>query len=174
MLLAAMQPGRIVAAVLNDVGPELDPAGMQRIRGLVGAGGSQPTWLHAARQIGEANALIFPNYTVHDWLRMVKRTHRLTPEGRIVADYDKQIAAPFRAPVDLAGQDLWPAFAGMKEVPMVLVRGALSDILPSAVARRMRDEARKLSIVEIADVGHAPTLDEPEAVAAIDALLSAL
>ena len=49
MLMAATLPGRLVGAVLNDVGPELQAAGLERIRDYIGAGGSQPTWMHAAR-----------------------------------------------------------------------------------------------------------------------------
>lgn len=171
ILLAAMQPGRIMAAVLNDVGPEIDATGGARVRAMVGLGGSQPTWMHAARHVAEINAAIYPRFDVHDWLRLVKRTHRLTAEGRIVADYDKQIAAPFRVPVDTAGQDLWPAFAALADVPLLVLRGAHSDILSRAVAQRMQAAASAMTLVEIADVGHPPTLDEPEAVAAIEALL---
>ncbi len=170
MILAATQPGRLVGAVLNDVGPELEEAGLARIRDYIGTGGSQPTWIHAARAVAELNAAVYPDYGIHDWLRMTKRTHRLTPEGRIVTDYDKQIAAPLRVPHGgEAAADLWPAYRALGAVPLLILRGALSDILARTAADRMLTELPSARLVEVAGVGHAPTMDEPEARAAIDA-----
>lgn len=169
MLLAATQPGRLVGAVLNDVGPELQTAGLDRIRDYIGAGGSQPTWMHAARAMAELNGAIYPGYGIHDWLRLTKRTHRLTPEGRIVTDYDKQIAAPLRVPNGGdAGVDLWPAYRALGDMPLLILRGELSDILARESARKMATELPRARLVEVPGVGHAPTMDEPEAVAAID------
>jgi pimeloyl-ACP methyl ester carboxylesterase len=169
MLIAALHPERLAGAVLNDVGPELEAAGLDRIRTYVGVGGSQPTWLHAARQTAENFAAVFPGYDIHDWLRMVHRTHRLTPEGRIVADYDKQIAAPLRAAASEAGIDLWPAYRALAAAPLLVIRGQLSDILAQSSAEKMIAAAADATLCEIPQVGHAPTLDEPEAHAAIHA-----
>ena len=169
MLLAGTMPGRFAGAVLNDVGPELGADGIARIRSYVGSAASQPTWLHAARQTADLNAAVFPNYDIHDWLRMVHRTHRLTAEGRIVADYDKQIAAPFRLPGGEAGIDLWPAFDVLAAHPLLIVRGALSDILEPATAEKMLARATDAALCTMAGLGHAPTLDEPEARTAIAA-----
>ena len=175
MLLAATQHGRVAAAVLNDVGPELNPAGLERIKTYVGQASSYPTWVHAARAIGIANAAVCPGWGLDEWLVMAKRTHRLTREGRIVPDYDSNIAQPFRLPGGEAGVDLWPAFDALAGVPTLVLRGELSDILTADAAARMAarlpDDVR---LVTVAGVGHAPTLDEPDAVAAIDGLLNAL
>ena len=169
MLMAATLPGRLVGAALNDVGPELQAAGLERIRDYIGAGGSQPTWMHAARALAELNRAIYPGYEIHDWLRLTKRTHRLTAEGRIVADYDKQIAAPLRAPGGEGTVDLWPAYRALGDVPLLILRGALSDILARSAGEKMVAELPRARLVEVSGVGHAPTLDEPEARAAIDA-----
>jgi pimeloyl-ACP methyl ester carboxylesterase len=174
MLLAATLPGRVAGGLLNDVGPALEADGLARIRTYVGVGGSQPTWLHAARQTAELFASVYPDYDIHDWLRLVHRTHRLTPEGRIVADYDKQIAAPLRAPGGEAGIDLWPAFAALAATPLLVVRGALSDILAETTAAQMADRAKDGALCTVPRVGHAPTLDEPEARAAISDWLAKL
>ncbi len=169
MLMAASISGRLVGAALNDVGPELLPAGLERIRDYIGAGGSQPTWMHAARAYGELNAAVYPGYGIRDWLRLTKRTHRLTPEGRIVADYDKQIAAPLRLPSGGDdGVNLWPAYRAFGEVPVLLLRGQLSDILAHEAAEKMVAQLLHARLVEVSGVGHAPTLDEPEARAALD------
>ncbi|UKK86253.1 alpha/beta hydrolase [Sphingopyxis sp. BSN-002] len=175
MLLAATQPGRLTGAVLNDVGPELETAGLERIRDYIGAGGSQPTWIHAARAYSELNGAIYPHYGIHDWLRITKRTHRLTPEGRIVTDYDKQIAAPLRVPNGgEAGVDLWPAYRALGDIPVLVLRGALSDILSANAGRKMAEALPKARLVEVPGVGHAPTMDEAEARDAIDGWISDL
>ncbi len=175
MLLAATQSGRVVGAVLNDVGPELEAAGLERIRDYIGSGGSQPTWIHAARAYSDLNGAIYPHYDIHDWLRITKRTHRLTPEGRIVTDYDKQIAAPLRAPGGAdAGVDLWPVYQALGDIPLLILRGELSDILSGAASRKMTDALPNARLVEVSGVGHAPTMDESEARAAIDSWVSEL
>src|SRR3546814_19515411 len=96
MLMAASMAGRLAGAVLNDVGPELEKAGLERIRDYIGAGGSQPTWVHAARAFAELHGAIYPGYGIHAWLRLTNRTHRLPPEGRIAPAHDKHTAAPRR------------------------------------------------------------------------------
>ncbi len=170
MLMAAALPGRLVGAVLNDVGPELQTAGLERIRDYIGAGGSQPTWMHAARAFAELNGAVYPGYEIHDWLRLTKRTHRLTAEGRIVTDYDKQIAAPLRVPGGGdAAMDLWPVYRALGDVPLLILRGELSDILARSAGEKMVAELPRARLVEVPAVGHAPTMDEPAARAAIDA-----
>lgn len=174
MLMAASLPDRLVGVVLNDVGPELEQAGLNRIRDYIGTAGSQPTWMHAARALGDLNAAIYPDYRIHDWLRLTKRTHRLTPEGRIVVDYDKQIAAPLRLPVPDGAVDLWPAYRALGAIPTLILRGELSDILAKSAATKMAAMLPKARLVEVPRVGHAPTMDEAAAVAAIDAWVAEL
>ena len=175
MLMAATLPGRLVGAVLNDVGPELQTAGLERIRDYIGAGGSQPTWMHAARAFAELNGAVYPGYDIHDWLRLTKRTHRLTAEGRIVTDYDKQIAAPLRVPGGGdAAADLWPVYRALGDIPLLILRGELSDILARSAGEKMVAELPRARLVEVPGVGHAPTMDEPAALAAIDAWIAEL
>lgn len=172
MLLGAADPGRIAGAVLNDVGPDIEPAGLQRIRGYVGRGSSCPTWLHAARTVQEANRDVYPDWELDRWLAMAKRLYRLTGAGRIVLDYDLRIAEPFRVPGTEAGPDMWGALDGLAEVPVLIVRGARSDVLGRATAERMVARLPFAELVEVPGVGHAPTLLEPDAAAAVERLLA--
>ncbi len=172
MLLAATGHARMAAAVLNDVGPVIEPAGLDRIRGYVGRGSAYPTWIHAARGLAEANGAVFPHHGLTEWLAMAKRLFRLTSTGRIVYDYDKKIAEPFRLPGGEAGIDLWPALDALANVPTLIVRGGLSDLLSPATALAMQARLNAATLVTVPDVGHAPTLDEPVVTAAIDALLA--
>lgn len=172
MLLAGTAREALCGALLNDVGPELDPVGLARIRGYVGKSNTWPTWIHAARAVADANDDIFPTYQLEDWLAMAKRLYRLNSAGRIVLDYDMKIAEPFRVPGNEAGPDMWQALAQLKTVPTLIVRGARSDLLGEAAAQRMLGTLDHAELVTVPDVGHAPTLTEPAAQAAIDRLLA--
>lgn len=172
MLLASTRPGRIVAALLNDIGPDIEPAGLSRIREYVGQGRSFPTWIHAAWALNDAHGAVHPEFGISDWIAMAKKVMKLSPGGRIVYDYDMKIAEPFAIPGGEAGVDLWPALDGLADVPTLLVRGALSDLMSEATAAKMTARLNDARLVTVPGVGHAPTLEEPEAEAAIDALLS--
>jgi len=172
MLLAATDGGKLAGAVLNDVGPELEPGGLARIRTYVGKAIWHPTWMHAARAVAEGNADVYPGNGIEDWLRMAKRLYRVNSSGRIVLDYDMKIAEPFRVPGNEAGPDMWPTIDALKGKPVLVVRGERSDILSAETADKMLARMPKAELVTVVDVGHAPTLDEPEVVAAIERLLA--
>ena len=172
MLLASAERQRIAGVLLNDVGPELDPAGLARIRGYVGKAAWYPTWMHAARGLAEANADVHPRFDIEDWLAMAKRLFRLNSAGRIVLDYDMKIAEPFRVPGNEAGPDMWRTLDALAGRPVLLVRGETSDILSAGTADAMILRlGQRAELVTVPECGHAPTLDEPEVSAAIDRLL---
>lgn len=172
MLMASTHPERIAGAVLNDVGPEIEAAGLGRIRGYVGKANWHPTWMHAARALADANAEVYPDYTIEQWLDMAKRLYRLNSAGRIVLDYDMKIAEPFRVPGNEAGPDMWRALNGLKDKPLLIVRGDRSDILSAATAAEMSKRLQGSELVTVPATGHAPTLTEPEALAGIERLLA--
>lgn len=172
MILAMNAPERIAGAVLNDVGPVLEPAGLARIGGYVGQGRSYPTWMHAARALEEVQGVAHPHYRIDDWLALAKRLMVLSSNGRIVFDYDMKIAEPFARPNPAAQPDLWPGIENLAGKPVLLLRGALSDLLSPQTLQRMRAALPGSEAVTLPGVGHAPTLDEPEAVAAIERLLA--
>lgn len=172
MIMALTMPQRIAGALLNDVGPEVSPAGLERIRGYVGQGRTFPTWMHAARALEESQGDVFPGYEISDWLDMAKRCMVVGGNGRIVFDYDMKIAEPLAQPGGESGVDLWPAILALKGKPVTLVRGELSDILSKDVHRKMAKGLPGSDAVTVPKVGHAPMLNEPEAVAAIDRLLA--
>lgn len=173
MLLASTGPHRIVATVLNDIGPAFEPMGIARLRSFVGRSQNWPTWLHAARTLQANNRAIYPNYDLMAWLAHAKRLCRVNTAGRIVFDYDMNIAIPFSLPGGDAGFDLWPTMAAFSRIPTLLVRGALSDLLSRETAAKMVELTGMYSC-EVSDAGHAPLLDEPQAVDAIEALFSSL
>lgn len=171
MLLHGMAPGRVAGALLNDIGPEIEPSGLSRIRSQVGRGSAWPTWMHAARATQEANAGIYPDWGMEDWLELAKRLYRLNSAGRIVLDYDLKIAEPFRVPGAEAGPDMWRALAALGNAPLLVVRGGRSDILSATVAEQMVKRMPGAELVTLPGIGHAPTLNEPAVQGAIDRLL---
>jgi pimeloyl-ACP methyl ester carboxylesterase len=172
MLLARSDNSRIAAALLNDIGPVIEQSGADHIAGYIGRSQSWPTWLHAARSIAEVQRARYPNWSLDEWLVYAKRLCKLTPGGRIVLDYDMRIAEPFKLPGGATGFDLWQAFGGLKGVPSLVLRGELSDLLSAETVAAMTAENPAMESVTVPGVGHAPTLDEPEAVAAIERLLA--
>lgn len=174
MLLAGTRPERLAGALLNDIGPDIEPGGVEKIRGYVGKSMQFPTWLHAAYHLRDGFRDAHPAWGLEDWLGFAKRLCRLQLSGRITFDYDMRIAEPFRVPGGEAGIDLWKAFAGLKHVPTMLVRGESSDILSGATAAEMERRKPDLMIATVPDTGHAPILNEPEAEAAIDRLLASI
>src|SRR3546814_11943834 len=106
--------------------------------------------MHAARAYAELNGAIYPAYGIHDWLRLTQRTHRLTPEGRVIADYDKQIAAPLRLEGHAAGIDLPPAFRAFGASPVMIMRGQLSVIMAQQAAANMQAALPRDRLVGVA------------------------
>jgi pimeloyl-ACP methyl ester carboxylesterase len=144
---------------------------LERIRGYVGRSHSWPTWLHAARFFADAQHDIYPGWKLDQWIIFAKRLCRLTPGGRVVFDYDMRIAEPFKLPGGDTGFDLWPAFNALADIPSLVVHGEISDLLTPETVAAMKAANPLLESVTIPGVGHAPTLDETEAVEAIARLL---
>ena len=173
MLLATTHRDQLAGALLNDIGPDLEPEGLAKIHGYVGHVASWPSWLMAARALRDRFADVYPRWGEADWLTHAKRLCRVAPNGRITFDYDPRIAEPFRAPGgEKPGVDLWPTLAAFADVPVASVRGARSDLFSAATQARMAERLPQLDVVVVPDVGHAPTLEEPEAWAAIERLLA--
>lgn len=170
MLTNRRAPERVAAAVINDVGPELAVEGIARIAGLVGAERPDARSLdEAADQIRAVNEIAFPGKDEAFWRRFAERTFARAPDGRYILDYDQMIG---RALAEAGpGADLWPAFASLDGKPTLVLRGALSDLLTPPIVAKMRAAVPDLIAVNVAGVGHAPTLGEPDALAAVGGFL---
>ena len=173
MIIAALAPQRIVATILNDVGPDVDPDGITRILSYVGKDVRFADWDEAARTIAGNYGSSFDRYTHEDWVKMAKRNCR-EENGEIRFDYDMAIAEPFKSAGPTPEVDLWPLFTALGQKPLLVVRGERSDLLTAETAARMQQIAPGMKLATVAGVGHAPELNEPEAVAAIDAFLDSV
>jgi len=174
LLMAMTTPERLAGAIINDAGPVLEVAGLERIKGYVGQGRNFATWVHAARAIEETQGLAFPGYSLQDWIDMAKRLMVISSNGRIVFDYDMNIAEPFAEFDPHAQPDLWPGLAGLAGRPVLVIRGAISDILSEKTVAEIQARYPEFEAVTVADTGHAPTMTEPEAADAIDCFLTAI
>lgn len=173
MAVAATAPQRIAAAILNDVGPDVDPGGVGRILTYVGHDTRFASWDEAARTISGNYGGAFDRYTHEDWVKMAKRNCR-EENGEIRFDYDMAIAEPFKAKGPTPNVDLWPFFAALAQKPVLVVRGEKSDLLSAQTAAKMQATSPNVKLAVVEGVGHAPELNEPEAVAAIDGFLDQL
>lgn len=174
LVMAATAPDRIAASVLNDVGPQLNPAGVARIATYVGNVQPVDTWAEAAERVRATNGSAFPGRVDDEafWLAAARRTFRERDDGRLELDYDPHIALAFADyDSDAPPADLTPYFTALAAKPLLCVRGALSDILTEAGVAHMRSIAPSIEAVTVEGVGHAPALDEPDA---WDALLDFL
>ena len=176
MIMMQVMPERILGTVLNDVGPVLDPAGLARIAGYVGAVEPLSDWDSAAQAAAVAQRDVFPDFGTADWLAFAERTYRETPDGRVVLDYDPAITRTVAdvKPTLRMRFAMWRLFAKTKKRPLLVVRGAHSDILLRSTAERMIKRHKTATLVTIPNVGHAPLLNETEALRAIDAFLNQL
>ncbi len=169
MELAAIAPELIAGAVINDVGPVLAAEGLARIGSYVGNAPAFEDWDAASAYLERQNATALPHYRAEDWGRMARRMFR-DEGGRVAADYDPAIAAAFgTGPLPADPWERWHGLA--TDRPLLLLRGGLSDLLAAGDATRMVTEHKGARLREVPNVGHAPMLDEPEALAAIGQFL---
>jgi pimeloyl-ACP methyl ester carboxylesterase len=173
MIVAATAPQRIAAAILNDIGPDVDPSGIGRILTYLGKDARFTDWDEAGRAIAASYGASFERYAHDDWVRMAKRNCR-EENGEIRFDYDMAIAEPYKTGAPVPEVDLWPLFAALAQKPLLVVRGEKSDLLSAETAAKMQQLAPDMTLAVVPGVGHAPELNEPESVAAIDAFLRAL
>jgi pimeloyl-ACP methyl ester carboxylesterase len=168
MLLAAAQPTRIAGVVLNDIGPVIEPIGLMRIKGYVGRLPQPASLEDGADILKRLFAGQFPKLTREDWVAAAARTWTRRDDGTLALAYDPKLArtldgVDFERPIP----PLWPQFDALARVPMLLIRGELTDLLSPQTAAAMRARRRKLDVIEVPDQGHPPALESPALVARI-------
>jgi pimeloyl-ACP methyl ester carboxylesterase len=171
MLLAVTQPGLVARMVLNDVGPEVDLQGLERIRGYAGKAAPVRSWPEAIAQVRSTYGAAWPGLSEERWEKIARLSYRANAQGLPEVDADPRIAEQLRNTA-AAAPDLWPLWGALAKVPILAIRGAQSDILSAATLARMQREKPDLKVLTVANRGHAPMLDEPESVAAIDEFLA--
>ncbi|MGL4438588.1 MAG: alpha/beta fold hydrolase [Bosea sp. (in: a-proteobacteria)] len=158
MSMAPVRPTFIKGVVLNDIGPVLDAQGLIRIRGYVGKLPAPRTWHEAADILKQVFGPQFPILDRSEWLGYARRTWK-DDNGRLVPDYDTALmktleALDLEAPLPV----LWPFFDGLKHAPMLVLRGANSDLLSDETLRAMKARHPACETFTVAGQGHAPLL----------------
>lgn len=169
--LVQVKPGLVAGIVLNDIGPAIDSAGLERIGSYLGHAAEWQTWDAAAEKLKAVNAVVYPDFTDKDWLEYAQKTCRETADGKVTQDYDPALSQGFSTD-SAANVELWDLFDALSETPALLLRGALSDLLSQQTAKKMLSRLPQLELTTISNRGHVPTLDEPEAITAIEAFVS--
>ena len=170
MLLAAMAKERLAGVCLNDIGPDLAPDGLEKIKGYLGKNPSYKTYAEATAGLPEFNAGQFANVPKGRWADCAERWWDETPEG-LKINYDPKLRDAVLEGMAQPAPDMWPLFDALAGVPTALIRGANSDLLTTETAAEMRNRRPDMTFTDIPDRGHVPFLDEPEALAAIRTLL---
>lgn len=173
MLIAATEPQRVAATILNDVGPELDLGGLDRIRNHTGRPVRFDDWDDAASYARDIGRGLPASNGPEDWKRAAKRLFTEDGDG-IVLDYDMAIANVFDPPKEEGPPafDMWPLYRQLGQFPLLIVHGEASDLLSAETAAAMVAAVPGAALVTVPGVGHPPDLTEPAATAAIDTFLA--
>jgi pimeloyl-ACP methyl ester carboxylesterase len=171
ILLPAFRPGLVNGVVLNDIGPEIDPVGTERIKAYAGKLPPVCSWDDAVAQQRVVFGAAWPGLSDETWDRLARRAYREDAARTPVLECDPKVGEALRAAPAAAG-DLWPQWSQLGNLPVLAIRGALSDILSAATFARMQREKPNLVALTVAGRGHVPLLDEPECLAAIDTFLA--
>jgi pimeloyl-ACP methyl ester carboxylesterase len=170
MLFAGGYPDRVERLVLNDVGPEIEASGAARISKYMSSG---PTGFASLREVAEYYRGNYPplrSLPESQLLDFVKWAVRPTVDGRFEWKMDPAVRNIPRSGTAARTMDMWVPYARIT-APVLVVRGAESDILSRATSDRMRVVQRRTSVVEVPGVGHAPSMLEPESLNAITEFL---
>lgn len=175
MTLAMGNRSVVAGAVLNDIGPEVGAAGLQRIASYTGKGiGSLKSWSEATAATREAYQTTFPRFGDEDWRKITERSFKLNEASELILDYDPAIVRGGAPKLSrLVEHVLWRGFKRLAACgPTLAIRGGLSDLFEQTTLARMKAVRPTLMSAQIPDVGHAPTLNEPESRRALEAFFS--
>ncbi|HLS59030.1 MAG TPA: alpha/beta hydrolase [Paracoccaceae bacterium] len=170
MVMAAAAPERLAGVLLNDIGPEIASEGLARIMTYLGREPQARSHAEAAAALKANMGAEFPGLSDERWLLCAQRWFDAGPEG-LVLNYDPRLREAVEASSAQPAPDMWPLFDALAPVPVAVVRGANSDLLTPETVARMQARRRDLIVAEVPDRGHVPFLDEPESLAALDALV---
>ena len=158
MGLGAVRPGLIRGAVLNDVGPIIDGKGLIRIRGYVGKLPTPRSYDEGGEILRRIMDAQFPGFDSSDWRRMAEGTWE-EKAGALVPRYDPDLLKVLEeVDLEVPLPELWMLFEGLKNVPVLALRGALSDLLSDETFDGMQTAHPHLEAIRVPDQGHAPVL----------------
>lgn len=171
MVLAATAKARLLAVILNDVGPEIPKGGIDRIMQYVGRRPAAKTHAQAAETLAHLMGPDFPDVPAQRWREEVETFYIASPDG-LQLRYDPRIRDALLAQAEAGPTpDLWPLFMALAGLPCGVIRGENSDVLSHKTYRDMQNRLPELQAMELSNRGHVPFLDEPEALSLIHTVL---
>ena len=171
MMLAPSRPTAIAGVILNDIGPLIELPGIVRIKGYVGKLPTPRTFKEGAEILRWWFDAQFPKLAPQDWLAFAQRTWR-EHRGGLVPDYDLKLARTLKKANLERLPTLWNQFDALARVPLMVIRGANSDMLASTTLDAMLARRGELEVAVVPDQGHAPLLAEPKLIRRIAAFVA--
>jgi pimeloyl-ACP methyl ester carboxylesterase len=171
MSLAAFPQSSVTKLVLNDVGPVVSAASLSRIGSYVGKWPPLPT-IEAAEAYVRAVSAPFGAHSDAEWRFLTEHVVRRNPDGSFRMHYDPALAVVFRAAEPTRDVELWGIYDEIR-CPTLVLRGESSDLLRWETAKEMSARGPRAEVVEIAGVGHAPTLIREEQIRVVRKFLDA-
>ena len=167
MALTAARPDVIAGAVLNDIGPVLDMAGLLRIKGYVGKLPKPASMAEAALVLKRTLGSQFPGLSENEWQLYARRSFVETASG-IEVNYDTKISTWLKdIDASVPAPEMWHLFDGLAQARLMLIRGEHSDLLSLATVAEMKKRRLDMELVEVPGQGHAPLLADQPTVARI-------
>jgi pimeloyl-ACP methyl ester carboxylesterase len=171
MMLAVLPPIAVAGVILNDIGPVIEPRGLVRIKQYVGK-------LPVPRTLEEGAEILrwwfnaqFPKLAPQDWIAFAQRTWR-EHRGALMPNHDLKLARALRGVSLERLPTLWDQFDALAHIPLMVIRGANSDMLASTTVNAMLARRGQLEVVVVPDQGHAPLLAEPKVIRRIAAFVA--
>lgn len=170
MLLAVIAKDRLAGVVLNDIGPEIDTAGLGKLMGYLGLTPKMKTYGEAAKVLRETMQAGFPDLSDADWETQARRWFDQGADG-LMLNYDPKLRDATLEQAKQPTPDLWPWFDALAGVPLALIHGENSDFMSDVTAAKMRARRPDMVYAKVPDRGHVPLLNEVESLAAIHEIL---
>jgi len=171
MMIGATAPRRLSCLVLNDIGPVIEPRGLDNIMGYLGVEPKAASFEALAVVLERAMGAEFPDLSPRQWRGFARTIYR-DEGGRPRLSYDARLRDAVEAALQGVPADLWALFDALARLPILTIRGGNSDILSAETLAEMVRRRPDMARVTVPNRGHAPFLDEPAAVAAIDEFLA--
>ncbi len=171
MQMAHERSAAVSAAVMNDIGPDLDPSGIKRILASAGTSPVVASWDDAVTQVKKLYAHAFPDWSESEWQEHTRKTFKRSNNSGFELRVDRNVGVAARDGMSGLRHDPWELFDALLPIPLLAVRGKKSDILSAKILEKMQRRKSDLVSVVVPNCGHAPNLNEPEAINAIQAFL---
>lgn len=159
-VLAGMRPTVLKSVILNDIGPVIEPDGLMQIRSYLENAPRPKNWTEAVSIQMAIHAKAFPVLSNEDWERHARAIYKDDGKGNIVADFDPKIAQTLASlQADTRLPAIWPQFAGLGGIPLMVIRGENSRLLSEKTFEEMGKRHPNCTLVTASGQGHAPMLD---------------